>query len=669
MPSTQMSDAHDPEAILAGLNPEQREAATLVGGPVVILAGAGTGKTRVISHRVAYAVATGAVDERQVLVVSFTNKAADEMSGRLRALGLRRARASTLHSAALAQLSHFWPRVHGSPLPRLLSSKMPLIVPLGRALPGNYRFTPSADLASEIEWAKNRRVTPAEYGQRATAARRSPRVPIDLMARLYADYERAKRRADRLDYEDLLEEAVRLYAADDGAAELVRRRYAWFSVDEYQDTNPLQQALLDAWLGDRRDIGVVGDPNQTIYSFTGADPAFLVGFARRHPGARQVSLVRNYRSTKQVLAIANRLVSGGPGVTLRATSSDGPEPEITAVANEAAELDVIERRIRQLLRQGVAAEEMAILTRTNFQLDPIAQRLRAAGLAFSQRGASFFQSEAVRSATRALGTSNEPVGDRAVAVTERWRRIGFTAGATPDDPEAAERQEALETLLGVAQRFARDHPGTSMRDLVAEFARLANLEAGTEGGGITLSTIHGAKGAEWEAVFVSALEEGSLPIRYAKTPEAIAEEQRLLYVAITRARRHLLLSWVKRRTTASGKDLPQRPSQFLKQLAPRKPPAKPIARSELGSRLPADAMTASAPDDRQQHLFERLAEWRRDRAKRDGTPAYIVAHDAHLRAIAAARPATVEELVAVPGMGTTKADRYGSEILAVVRNG
>ena len=260
------------EQVLSDLNPEQREAAQAVIGPVVILAGAGTGKTRVIAHRVAYAVATGVVDERQVLVVSFTTKAAREMEGRLRALGLRQATANTLHAAALAQLRHFWPGAHGRELPPLIESKLPLIRQLARALPGNYRFTPTKDLADDIEWAKNRRIGPSAYAERASRADRSPPIPIDLMSRVYADYERTKARTGRLDFEDLLEQAVRLYEADESAAALMRRRYAWFSVDEYQDTNPLQQALLDAWLGERRDIGVVGDPNQTIYSFTGASP-------------------------------------------------------------------------------------------------------------------------------------------------------------------------------------------------------------------------------------------------------------------------------------------------------------------------------------------------------------------------------------------------------------
>ncbi|HET9880073.1 MAG TPA: ATP-dependent helicase, partial [Candidatus Limnocylindria bacterium] len=261
-----MPTVHTPD-LLEGLNEQQRAAATVVSGPLVILAGAGTGKTRVISHRVAYAATTGAADPKRMLVVTFTDKAATEMRSRLAALGLPQVQASTFHAAALRQLRHFWPLAHGAPLPRPLDSKIPLIAPLARQLPGGYRFTPAKDLTDEIEWAKNRRIGPAAYEARAADAGRVPPIPANLLATLYRRYEDAKERAGRIDFEDMLTRAVELYERDREAIGLVRRRYAWFSVDEYQDTNPLQEALLRLWVGDRRDLCVVGDPDQTIFTF------------------------------------------------------------------------------------------------------------------------------------------------------------------------------------------------------------------------------------------------------------------------------------------------------------------------------------------------------------------------------------------------------------------
>jgi DNA helicase-2/ATP-dependent DNA helicase PcrA len=717
-----------PDAILAGLNPEQRQAAETVTGPVVILAGAGTGKTRVISHRVAYAVATTAVDERQVLVVSFTTKAAGEMELRLRALGLRRAKASTLHAAALEQLRYFWPEKRRAELPRLVKSKLPLIVPLARALPSHYRFTAAKDLADEIEWAKNRRIASSEYARRATDADRKPPIPVDLMSRLYADYERGKAGSGGLDFEDLLEEAIRLYETDDAAAALVRRRYAWFSVDEYQDTNPLQQALLNAWLGDRTDIGVVGDPNQTIYSFTGATPRFLLEFTQRFPDAKAIALVRNYRSTPQVLALTNHLVRATSGPQLTSTSPDGPEPDLQRYSDEASELVALTNGIRRLLSGGTPATEVAVLTRTNYQLEPIASHLRAQGVPFRFTGTPFFRSPEVRAAIRALSGSRTSEVDLPALAVERWRTLGYAPEEIRDDPDAAERQQTFETLLAIVRRFAAEHPGASPSDLIAEFERLAAVEADERADGVTLSTIHAAKGAEWEAVFIPMLEEGSLPIYHAlKNGTGLDEERRLLYVALTRAKRHLSLSWAATRTTPKGKIAKQNPSRFLAELRP--PAPTPVAKSSTSTGKPTDVVpgarvrhpthgvgtvrsvsgwyaavafprgkianvdiryltvlgpaageaerrrpselfhssgTAST-DSREQSTFTRLAEWRRDRARRDGVPAFVIAHDATLRAIAAARPVDETALSAIAGIGPVKVERYGAEICDVIR--
>ena len=321
----------DRESLLADLDPEQREAVTTTSGPLAIHAGAGSGKTRVISRRTAYAIATNVVPADQTLIVTFTDKAATEMVERLRALGLPGVTARTFHAHALSQLRHFWPARHdGRPLPEILDSKLPILSRLARQLPGHYRFTPSKDLADEIEWAKARRVRADAYEKEAAASVREPPIPVDLFLRIFRDYERTKAASNKIDFDDLLVETVTLLETEKDAAETVRARKRWFSVDEYQDTNPLQQRLLELWLGDRDDVCVVGDEDQTIYTFTGATSDYLTGFAARFPGAREVTLSRNYRSSPEILALANRLLAAeGRRKRLVATKpAGGPPPRI-----------------------------------------------------------------------------------------------------------------------------------------------------------------------------------------------------------------------------------------------------------------------------------------------------------------------------------------------------
>ena len=642
----------DPEAILATLNDEQREAATAVSGPVVILAGAGTGKTRVISHRVAYATATGAVDPKRVLVVTFTEKAAAEMKHRLRRLGLPQVEASTFHAAARRQLAYYWPLIHDRPLPEVLDSKLRIIGPMARGLPGGYKFIPAKDLADEIEWAKVRRQTPATY-----QPEREPPVPADVFTNLWRRYEQAKARANRIDFEDMLTFAVDLYEADAEALALVHRRYAWFSVDEYQDTNRLQEDLLRLWLGDRRDLCVVGDPDQTIYSFTGASSDYLTTFADRYADARVVRLRQNYRSTPQVIGLANRLI---PGRELRAVEADGSIPEFLSHADGDAEVAAVVARIRALAGDGVPLTEMAILVRTNAQLVPFESALTAAELPFTVRGVRFFARPEVRAAVRALRT--DATGRLSAVVAARWRtELGFDE-ATPPGPgaEARDRHSALATLLGLARRLEGERPDATVEEFLAEVARRDAAEASAAGEGVTLSTLHRAKGLEWDAVFLPQLEEGTLPIRQSSSPDALAEERRLLYVGITRARRHLVLSWAGSRIGTKGVPVSARPSRFLSELRPgsvARPAPKPG---------PVRTFDLSPEDE---PLLARLIEWRRERARSDGVPAYVVADNKTLAAIAVQRPADSAGLLGVPGIGQRKVATYGDEILQIVGEG
>ncbi|MGH2445413.1 MAG: ATP-dependent helicase [Candidatus Limnocylindria bacterium] len=634
----------NPEAILAGLNPEQREAATATSGPVVILAGAGTGKTRVISHRVAYAVATQAVDPKRVLVVTFTEKAAAEMKHRLRGLGLPLVQASTFHAAARRQLAYYWPQIHGRDLPEVLDTKLRIIGPLARSLPGGYRFTPARDIADEIEWAKVRRMRPETY-----EPERDPPLPEDVFARLWRNYEATKARTNRIDFEDMLTLAVELYETDAEALALVHRRYAWFSVDEYQDTNRLQEDLLRQWLGDRRDLCVVGDPDQTIYTFTGASSDYLTSFEDRYAGARVVRLSQNYRSSPQVLELANRLI---PGRELRSSGTDGPMPELVPYANDEHEVAAVVVAIRALMADGVAATEIAIMVRTNAQLVPYEAALTGAGIPFTVRGVRFFARPDVRAARSALKT--DATGSLSTIVVKAWgKELGFEeSGPAGSGPEARDRHAALTTLLAIARALEAERPEATVPDFLVELARRDDAEADAAGEGVTLSTLHRAKGLEWDAVFLPGLEDGTLPIRQATSdPDALAEERRLLYVGITRARRQLVLSWAL--------DSRARPSRFITELRPGAV-ARPRPRARSDGPASFDLSAADEP------LLQRLIEWRRERARTDGVPAYVVADNKTLAAIAVQRPSDEVELLGVAGIGQRKVATYGDEILTLV---
>ncbi len=671
---------HATDALLADLDPAQREAVIITSGPLCILAGAGSGKTRVISRRVAYALATDVVRPRDVLVVTFTDKAAGEMRARLSSLGHTGVAASTFHAAALRQLRHFWPQVHGTEPPAILESKVPILAPLAKGLPGGYRYLAVRDLAGEIEWAKARRIGPDAYEDRAIEEDRDGPLPSDLMAGLYRRYEAAKRRAGRIDFEDMLELTIGLIDGDAAIAAEVRDRYRWFSVDEYQDTNPLQAALLDAWLGGRDDLAVVGDEDQTIYTFTGASSDYLIGFPERFPASPVVRLESNYRSTPQVLALANRILADGrtnpderpPGTRPRppkrliAVRDEGPTPEIRGFPTDDEELAGITGAIQALGRAGTPHGAMAILVRVNALLPALEDALGRAGIPFHVRGEQFFARPEVRRAIRvAEGLEREPSEDplatRLAAAFEAT--LGVRRDVLPDGDGASERHAAVVTLLELADDLVRTDRAADIAAFLAEVARRTAIEAGGEAAGVELLTYHRAKGLEWDAVFLPALEEGTLPIRQATEPAELAEERRLLYVGITRARRYLWLSWALTRSGVSGREGRRKRSRFLDGLVPRvvagARPVDETSRSN-GARAPKVDPADRSP------LSNALRAWRTARARADSVAPFIVFHDTTIEAIAAQRPRSIAELRRVPGVGPTKLDRYGEEIIGVV---
>jgi DNA helicase-2/ATP-dependent DNA helicase PcrA len=664
------SAAVHPKFLTHDLNPAQREAVETTVGPLCILAGAGTGKTRVISRRVAYAIATGAVHPGHVLVVTFTDKAATEMRERLAALGFPGVQAKTFHAAAFRQLRFFWSRLSDARLPEVLGSKAPLLAPLQRSLPGGYKFTAIKDLADELEWAKARRLDPSSYQETIEAMGRTPPIPGDLFAGVFRRYERAKERAGRIDYEDMLVRMLEGFESREDVAEEFRGQYRWFSVDEYQDTNPLQQALLEAWLGERRDLAVVGDEDQTIYTFTGATSEYLTGFSRRFPEAQVVRLEDNYRSSPEVLALANRLLAATPGrrpaagKRLVATRPSGPEPTVAAFENAEREVRAVVAEVGRLAGAGVDGVEVAVVVRTNAQIPPFEEALAAAGIRYQVRGELFFRRTEV---LRAIGvlrsrTARSAGGGLVDALEGIWfERFGFRRDEEPDGEEARQRHASLVTLLGIAERVG-DEAGIA--GFLEEMGRRAAQEAEGTGGGVNLLTYHRAKGLEFDAVLLPAVEEGLLPIRQASTPPEVAEERRLLYVGLTRARVHLWLSWAARRAGASGREQSRKPSRFLDDLVP--PGAGRVRPRAVASGMTKTGRASVRADG---PLAEQLRAWRRKRAEADGVPAYVVFNDRTLAALSERQPRSRGELLAVEGIGPSKLDKYGDELLALLAPG
>jgi ATP-dependent DNA helicase UvrD/PcrA len=610
--------------VFDGLNPEQRRAVEAVRGPVCILAGAGSGKTTTITHRVANQVASGAFRSDEILAVTFTDKAAGEMRARLERLEVPGVRCSTFHSAALGQLRFF----HPEPLGRILASKALPLRYIGNSLPRPYRFRPAADLATEVEWAKNRRIGPGDYLR--SLGDHEPPIPKDLMQRVYREYE--KRKADQgwLDFEDLIELAIRLFDADSGALAQVRDRYRAFTVDEYQDVNLLQQTLLDRWLGDRDELCAVGDDYQSIYAFTGASPEYLLAMPTRYPGATIVRLEDNYRSTPEVLELANRLVPrlGGAEKVLRATRPSGEAPLTESFPEPDGEAAFIVARMRALHEQAVPFEDMALLFRTNARSADFEEALTDAQIPF--QGAAFLSRDGAKQLLKALRGSSGSVSE--------VRRVALDQGMLVTIPDKlgdreVTRQNDLARLVRLAEEFG---DGT-----VAEFvSHLEERFGNNSGQGVHLLTYHRAKGLEFNAVFLPRLEERELPSKLSKTDAAIAEERRLLYVGLTRAKRHLTVTW-------AGK-----PSRFLAEL-------------DIETR-PAPAGKAVEPDD---PLYAVLKKWRLETAKAEERPAYVIFHNSTLAEIVRRGPRSREELAAVPGVGPAKLDRYGDEVLAVLAAG
>lgn len=685
------------ERLLSALDPEQRQVAETLRGPVRVLAGAGTGKTRAITHRIAHGVMSGVYAPTEVLAVTFTTRAAGELRQRLRQLGAPGVQARTFHSAALRQLRYFWPHVHGTELPTLTESKIPMLAAACRHLGMRAEQALLRDLASEIEWAKVSNVGADDYPRIAPAKGRSvsDQTP-EAIGRVIDAYELVKRDQGRMDMEDVLLLTAGVLASDERVAAQVRRQYKWFVVDEFQDVSPLQSALLDLWLGGRDELCVVGDPAQTIYSFAGADADYLRDFPKRYPGTTSIELVRNYRSTPQVVETANTLLAGTPsaGVDLRSQQKPGSAVRFQGEPDEVAEARSVADRILRLQRAGTPYGEMAVLFRINAQSETFEDALADRGIPYIVRGAARFfeRREVLEAVTRLRGAARSGESDDSPwldVVKDVLGAMGWTAEPPTSRGQVRDRWESFQALADQAEEFATERGiEASIAAFVEELDRRASEQHAPSADGVTLATFHAAKGLEWDAVFCCGVQDGTVPIVYAEQggarPDAVEEERRLLYVGVTRARRDLMVSWAAARNP--GQAPRRQPSRFIVPMLPAsQQPQQSRGRTKVARcRDCLQPLTTAAEKKRgrcahhpvryDEALFDRLKAWRLETAREAGEdgkplPAYVVFTDATLELIAEHKPASMAALAKVNGVGPSKIERYGEAVLALVADG
>jgi DNA helicase-2/ATP-dependent DNA helicase PcrA len=662
---------------LSGLTASQAAAVTTEAAPLCIVAAAGAGKTRVLTRRIAYQAEAGRIDPRHTMALTFTRKAAGELQSRLHQLGLRsQVAAGTFHAMASAQLHRFWAD-RGQTPPTLLERKSRLLAPLAAARP-NLAGVPISELAAHIEWAKARLIPAEEFEAAVRESRRPlpPRVAARDIAGLYARYEDEKVRRGLLDFDDLLGQAATAIEQDRSFAGAQRWRWRHLFVDEFQDVNPLQHRLLLAWLGPSTDLCVVGDPHQAVYGWNGADPQLLLQFPTRWPNAEVVHLDDNHRCSPQIVASA-AAVLGDPGDHLRSAGPDGSPPHIRTYPSEGAEAAGVASGARQAHAGGRPWRSMAVLARTNAQLVPIQQALEAAGIpTWAPSQQALLDEPAARQLLSDLRTRPRvPLqmvcGDLGAARDETGSdEDAATLTALADLARAYQRQEpdavVAQWLAWLPSALADDHRGSGPRDAV------------------TLCSFHRSKGLEWDAVWIVGIEQGLVPIGRSTSDAAIAEERRLLYVALTRASVELHCSWARERTFGS-RAVPREASPWLELIRTAVPPPGegPVDAAAWRERLrqQRDQLRRARPagrggpgrirmppgwPDPDPELVAALQAWRAETARAAGLPAYSVLHDVTLAAVASLRPRDTQALLTVPGLGPVKAGRYGPTLLSLV---
>jgi DNA helicase II / ATP-dependent DNA helicase PcrA len=685
------------EQILAGLDSEQAAVARAVSGPVRVLAGAGTGKTRAITHRIAHSVVIGESDPERTLAVTFTNRAAGEMRHRLRTLGAERVQVRTFHAAALRQLRYFWPQLSPSVFPELIASKAPVVA---RSLSFCKVDSDTAlvrDISGDIEWCKSNMIDSALVHK----AKREFAIDTATFAKVFDAYESMKKERNQLDFEDILTLMSATIRSRPEIEAAVHKAYRWFTVDEYQDVNPLQKNLLDLWLGDRDDLCVVGDPSQTIYSFTGASAQYLAQFATQFPRATRIELVRCYRCTPEITSMANAVMSGGNNsVTLRSQREPGPPPKVTAYADDNDEAAGVAQSIRELLDSGTSAADIAVLYRINAQSAEYETAFADAHIPCVLRGTErYFDRPEVKTATMLLRGDAKNPDTAGESLVDRIEAVLSSMGWSPEPPRGTGAvREKWESLLALTTMAQECSDSMSLSEFVHELDQRASVEHAPGAAAVTLASIHSAKGLEWPIVFLIGCSEGLLPLSYADTSDSIEEERRLTYVAVSRAGQQLHISWAKTRTP--GGKATRTLSRFIADLPPGVFDGT-LAGIPRGSSTGSFVAGESRRDSRRQRkgprpcrvcgkalvtagertlghchgcpvelheeLFEALRDWRKELSAAKAVPAYIVFTDATLTAIAEQVPNDLESLAEIPGVGPAKLSEFGGEVLEIVR--
>ena len=673
------------------LDDDQRAAATAPRGPVAIIAGAGTGKTRTITYRIAHLIDQGFATTNSVLALTYTSRAAGEMRDRLASMNIGGVQAMTFHAAARRQLRYFWPQIAGDVKWKLLDSAFPVVARAARSVTNAPSKDTIRDLLNEIEWAKSSLLGADGYAAYVDSIDRTPPLPAEQVAEVYRRYEQLKTSDEgmHLDFSDLLLHVAGAMENAPAVAEEFRQRYRTFVVDEYQDVTPLQQRVLEGWLGDRDDLTVVGDANQTIYSFTGATPQYLLDFSRYFPNAHVVKLQRDYRSTPQVTTLANQVIGAAKGriagtrLELQGMREPGPEPIFREFESDPAEAREIAGQILTLLDQGVPAKEIAVLYRINAQSAVLEQALADAGIAYQVRGGtSFFENRVIVDAMQQLiraNLQNDLPPDPVAIARAALAPLGYSI-QEPDGAQERERWQLLRALVDLVEDIVQLRNTDSLEVVLGELRRRAADKQPPAVDSVTLVTLHAAKGLEWDAVFLAGLTEGLLPFRYAidAGDEQIEEERRLFYVGITRARKHLALSWAPARQ--EGGRASRKRTRFLDGLvaqSTREEPSAARVRKTKKCRVCREALTtpgekvvgrhAECESPGNEDLFGQLRGWRARVAREEQVPAYIIFSDATLQAISEALPTTVDELYAISGIGQKKAELFGQDLLDIVR--
>ncbi|ERJ43037.1 MULTISPECIES: ATP-dependent DNA helicase UvrD2 [Corynebacterium] len=673
------------------LDDDQRAAATAPRGPVAIIAGAGTGKTRTITYRIAHLIDQGFATTNSVLALTYTSRAAGEMRDRLASMNIGGVQAMTFHAAARRQLRYFWPQIAGDVKWKLLDSAFPVVARAARSVTNTPSKDTIRDLLNEIEWAKSSLLGADGYAAYVDSIDRTPPLPAEQVAEVYRRYEQLKTSDEgmHLDFSDLLLHVAGAMENAPAVAEEFRQRYRTFVVDEYQDVTPLQQRVLEGWLGDRDDLTVVGDANQTIYSFTGATPQYLLDFSRHFPNAHVVKLQRDYRSTPQVTTLANQVIGAAKGriagtrLELQGMREPGPEPIFREFESDPAEAREIAGQILTLLDQGVPAKEIAVLYRINAQSAVLEQALADAGIAYQVRGGtSFFENRVIVDAMQQLiraNLQNDLPPDPVAIARAALAPLGYST-QEPDGAQERERWQLLRALVDLVEDIVQLRNTDSLEVVLGELRRRAADKQPPAVDSVTLVTLHAAKGLEWDAVFLAGLTEGLLPFRYAidAGDEQIEEERRLFYVGITRARKHLALSWAPARQ--EGGRASRKRTRFLDGLVAQSTSEEPSAarvRKTKKCRVCREALTtpgekvvgrhAECESPGNEDLFGQLRGWRARVAREEQVPAYIIFSDATLQAISEALPTTVDELYAISGIGQKKAELFGQDLLDIVR--